>query len=104
MKPLKIFEHLFLRVWWVLLFLISCLFFYEYGLRGYQQEYEKLHDHYIALLKEKDHALQRREGLVRQINSQSDPNWVELILMKDLGLVPEGQIKVLFSSDNLNFH
>lgn len=31
-----------------------------------------------------------------EINSQSDPAWVELMLMKNLGLVPEGQIKVFF--------
>lgn len=42
--------------------------------------------------------LLRQENLKRQINSQSDPAWVEMVLKKELGLVPEGQIKVYFSN------
>ncbi|MCE2983850.1 MAG: hypothetical protein LW832_09830 [Parachlamydia sp.] len=48
------------------------------------------------LQKEKRTALKRQEDLQLQINSQSDPAWIELTLMKGLGLVPEGEQKVYF--------
>lgn len=35
--------------------------------------------------------------LTQEIDSLNDPKWVEMILMKELGVVPEGQIKVYFS-------
>lgn len=44
-------------------------------------------------------ALKRNENLLKQINSQSDPAWVELTLIKVLGLVPENQTKIYFPDD-----
>lgn len=50
---------------------------------------------------EKQKALQKQQDLKWQINSQSDLAWIELTLMKGLGLVPEGKKKVFFyPSDN----
>jgi hypothetical protein len=49
--------------------------------------------------KEKCAALQNRELLQLQIVSQSDPSWIEMILMRDLGVVPEGWLKVHFKAD-----
>ncbi len=46
--------------------------------------------------KEKDLALRERDWLRLQIDSQSDPSWVEMILMRDLGVVPEGWLKIHF--------
>lgn len=40
-----------------------------------------------------------REDLTDQVESQNDPAWVEMTLMRVLGLVPEGQSKVYFHSD-----
>lgn len=37
-----------------------------------------------------------KEDLLLQIQSQNDPKWIELILMRRLGLVPEGQSKIYF--------
>ena len=69
---------------------------YEEGLKKRDVLYQQLTDQQRILKREKGEALQRRENLQRQINSQSDLNWVELTLMKGLGLVPEGQQKVYF--------
>ena len=44
-------------------------------------------------------AAAERDELLRQLHSQSDPEWIELVLMKRLGLVPEGQIKVYFEKE-----
>jgi len=41
-------------------------------------------------------ALEKREDLLLQINSQSDPAWTEILLKKHLGMVPSGQTKVYF--------
>lgn len=46
--------------------------------------------------KEKGLALERREDLQLRIASQTDPAWIEMILMRDLGVVPEGFLKVHF--------
>lgn len=57
---------------------------------------EQLH----LLNEEKIALLQKNEDLLLEVNSQSDPAWIELTLMKGLGLVPEDQQKVYFYSDN----
>ena len=46
--------------------------------------------------KEKQIAIQEREELTACLQSESDPAWTELVLMKELGVVPEGWIKVHF--------
>ena len=76
--------------------MILCYLFYEQGLKKQKRDFAKLHERFLELEQEKVEAQALRHDLMIQINSQSDPAWVELTLMKGLGLVPEGQIKVLF--------
>ena len=38
-----------------------------------------------------------KEYLELKIASQNDPAWIEMVLMRDLGVVPEGYLKVYFS-------
>jgi hypothetical protein len=90
-------EELIARSWWVVLFILGCYFCYEQGLKKRDQDFAKLHQQHLDLLKEKKIAAIRQEQLALQLSSQNDPEWVELMLMKGLGLVPEGQIKVLFT-------
>lgn len=45
---------------------------------------------------ERNLALELKSDLALRIQSQSDPAWVELVLMRDLGVVPEGWLKVHF--------
>ena len=35
-------------------------------------------------------------ALTQQLMSQSDPAWIEMVLIRELGLLPEGQRLVLF--------
>ena len=37
-----------------------------------------------------------KQQLQLKIASQTDPAWIEMILMRDLGVVPEGYLKVYF--------
>jgi hypothetical protein len=39
---------------------------------------------------------QERRQLECELASVSDPEWIELVLMRKLGVVPEGQTKVYF--------
>lgn len=93
----KKFQIFFLSSWWVILFILLCGMSYEYGLQTLQRDFVKLHEQYIDLQKEKNAALALQRNLKVQINSQSDPDWIELTLIKKLGVVPEDQVKVFFS-------
>lgn len=90
----------FIRSWWIMAFVLICAIIYEQGLRERDQLHQQLTKQRIALLQEKQEALQQQQNLQLQINSQSDLAWIELTLMKGLGLVPEEQQKVFFYQDN----
>lgn len=91
---------IFIRSWWVIAFFLICIISYEQGLKKRNVIYQQLTDQQLSLQKEKEEALLHQKNLQLQINSQSDLAWVELALMKGLGLVPEGQKKVYFYQDN----
>ena len=89
-------ERLFWNLWWVILIFLLGLIILEQSLKSLQKEQDQLRQQYRHLIQEKEKALALKNKLKLKINSQSDPAWVELTLKKRLGLVPEGQIKVLF--------
>lgn len=93
----EICEKCFWKSWWVCLVVLTCLIIAEQGLKATKSEYDHLQKQLMQLELEKEKALALRENLKLQINSQSDPAWVELTLKKGLGLSPEGQKKFLFT-------
>jgi hypothetical protein len=93
-------EEIFARSWWVILFMLGCYLSYEHGLQKKDVDFAKLQAQFNELQKKKKMLLMQQEDLTRQVNSQSDPAWVELALMKGLGLSPEGQTKVLFTNQS----
>ena len=93
-------EETFASLWWVVLFILGCYLCYEQGLIRKDRDFKLLQSHYQSLIKQREILSAQHDSLVRQINSQSDPAYVELTLMKGLGLVPEGQTKVLFTDDD----
>ena len=98
-KPLlNTLADFFIRSWWVVLFILCCYFGYEQELLKKDHDFAMLQTQYDDLLQKNLQAKAHQEDLLRQINSQSDPAYVELILMKGLGLAPEGQTKVLFTN------
>jgi len=58
-------------------------------------EMKNKHD---SLKKEKLFAVQTKDDLYLRLLSQSDPAWIEMILMKELGVVPKNQMKVHFKN------
>jgi hypothetical protein len=93
------FHCVFIRSWWVMAFVIACGIIYEQGIKVHDHLYQQFMEQANALEDEKQAALRHQQNLQLQINSQSDLAWVELTLMKGLGLVPEGQQKVYFYQD-----
>lgn len=96
---IKVFEEMFLRSWWVILFMILCYMLFEHSVNQRDVEYSKLYQQLLELREARSIALAAQKRLMMQINSQSDPEWIELVLKKGLGLVPEGQIKVFFDKE-----
>lgn len=93
-------QCIFIQSWWVIAFILICAIIYEHGLKKRDTLYQQLTEQWLSLQKEKQEALHHQQNLQLQINSQSDLAWVELTLMKGLGLVPEGQQKVYFYQEN----
>ncbi|HRD56351.1 MAG TPA: hypothetical protein PLC42_08155 [Parachlamydiaceae bacterium] len=73
---------------------------YEQGKKKIASDYNKLHLQLISLQSLKEEQLKIQEKLMLKINSQSDPDFVELLLMKELGVVPEGYQKFFFSQES----
>lgn len=92
-------KNAFFQYGWVLLCMLGCCFMYLHAMKKKKQVVEVLQCQLYALQSEKQLLLEEKEDLKLQINSQKDPAWIELTLMKGLGLVPEGQLKVYFTKD-----
>lgn len=84
------------RSWWVFLFCALAGYVYVQSQREKHLAARELAFRLEEMEKEKRLALQERDDLHLRIASQSDPAWIEMILMRDLGVVPEGFLKVHF--------
>lgn len=82
--------------WWAFLFcsLLSLFYFHFYNQKKNQVKHLKLR--LVEMERQKELSLMRQEELGLCIASQDDPAWIEMILMRDLGVVPEGFLKVHF--------
>jgi len=98
-KPSSLFEEVFLHSWWVVLFSLLCLMFYEQGQKHRLVFFEELREKLKELNDERESSLKLKKELMLNINSQSDPAFVELTLMKVLGVISEGQVKVYFCEE-----
>lgn len=92
----RLFEEVILKSWWVILFFLLCYFAYDQAVQHKSREEDKLRGKLCSLELEKKRALAVQEDLKLQIASQEDESFIELTLMRRLGLVPEGQKKVHF--------
>lgn len=95
----RIFRSIFIESWWVLAFILICAILYEQGLKQRDSLYQQLTQKKKELEHDKVEALLKHQNLQLQINSQADLAWIELTLMKGLGVVPEGQQKIYFYPD-----
>lgn len=86
-----------LNSWWVFFFALLCFICYEQGIKRQNIQFQALMKQLRELQHEKEAATSLHTELSAQILSQQDLDWIELTLMKELGVVPEGQRKVFFS-------
>jgi hypothetical protein len=84
------------RNWWVIVFCLVTTAVHFHFLKGKRGAVHLMAHRLNEMEKEKWLSLQRHEELALRIGSQNDPAWIEMILMRDLGVVPEGFLKVHF--------
>ncbi len=84
------------RSWWVIAFCAIAGMLQFHFLKEKQSCVQILTQRLEEMEKQKWAALQKREDLHLRIASQNDPDWIGMILMRDLGVVPEGFLKVHF--------
>jgi uncharacterized membrane protein YhaH (DUF805 family) len=92
-------KEIVLRYWWVVLFLSICFALYYEGMQKKLLNQTELQKRLVEFEQQKVVLLQERDDLLLQINSQSDPAWIQMTLMKGLGVVPEGHLKVYFKEE-----
>lgn len=95
----KVKKKILQRSWWVLLFIAVCFGIYSHAIHKKRETIASLKSYLQSLKEEKEALIQDQEELLLNINSQSDPAWIEMTLMKGLGLVPEGKTKVYFEKE-----
>lgn len=79
-----------------LLFAFFTFVVYEQATYPIDKKIKKLEEKKENLQQQVRIKLQEQDDLKLQIASLSDSGWLELVLMKNLGLVPEGYTKIYF--------
>lgn len=94
----KLAEHFF-DSWWVVLFALFCYSGFEAARVAQKKEYRLL----LGRLEKTKQGLAKEQKRLAQLEANikylEDPHSLELRLVRDLGLVPEGQIKVYFEAE-----
>ncbi|MDN3506226.1 MAG: hypothetical protein P0S96_03255 [Simkaniaceae bacterium] len=89
----------FFRCWWTILLLIFCYGLYLHAMHTKKELYVDLKTKVDLLQQQLELATVAREDLLLQIQSQTDPAWVEMLLKKHLGMSGFGQTKVYFDKE-----
>lgn len=92
----RLFEQVILKSWWVIATIFLLYFAFDEGMRRKKREERRLQDKLTAIEVQKKEALSAQAALILELASKDDPASLELILMKRLGLVPEGSTKIIF--------
>jgi hypothetical protein len=87
------------RTGWMVAFVAICGAVYLHAIRQKDRSYQALSKQLKDLEAQKIAISEEHQELVLQIQSESDPAWVEMCLKRNLGLVPEGQVKVYFQKE-----
>jgi len=78
------------------IFILICYMFYEQGARALRERQQPLIERLHALEERKAHLQNENEKLKRQIATLNDPDAIELMLKRQLGVVSRGQVKAYF--------
>jgi hypothetical protein len=85
-----------IRYWWVFTLCLLGAVVYIPAMKSRVSALHELKFRLSELEKEKCVALAQKEELTLALSSQSDPAWIEMVLLREIGVVPEGFLKVHF--------
>ena len=85
-----------LRNWWVIAFVLMAGAIYIQAIHKKNRLVATLQERVDTLSRSKMDAMEKKEELILRINSQNDPDFVELVLKEKLGVTAEGELKVVF--------
>jgi len=89
-------RDIFFKNWWVIAFVLMAYGFYLQAIHKKNHLAKILKERAYDLSQAKRKAMETKEELLLRIQSQEDPDFVELVLKEKLGVVSEGEIKVVF--------
>jgi len=81
---------------WVVIFCLGVAFVYSQSMKKKRSSLVECAHLLTEIEKTRAELSKEKEQLHLKIASQADPAWIEMILMRDLGVVPEGYLKVYF--------
>jgi hypothetical protein len=86
----------FQKSWWVGGFCILALIVFAHAMKSRRLAICELSSRVNEMEEIGSILSKENEELKLRIASQSDPAWIELVLLREMGVVPEGFIKVHF--------
>lgn len=89
-------QELFIKSWWVWTFAIACFGLYEQASMKVARDITALDKEILSLEEQIVAASEKKQYLTLQQESFSDPAWIELTLIRVLGMVPEGYTKIYY--------
>lgn len=87
----------YLQSGWPFLFAFLCISFYCHAASRREAAVLELSSRLDQMKREKKAICEMKEDLELRLRSQDDSQWIEMILMRELGVVPEGWVKVHFT-------
>jgi hypothetical protein len=85
-----------LKNWWVIAFIMMAGAIYIQAIHKKNRLVATLQERVETLTNAKMDAMEKKEGHLLRINSQDDPEFIELVLKEKLGVTAEGELKVVF--------
>ena len=93
----NLYKGLFIKSWWVIFFYLLSFLIFDQAMTRKRQEQARLIERERILKERTTMALAQQKQLHMALSCQEDPFYIEMVLMKRLGLVPKGYTKVHFS-------
>ena len=88
--------QIFLKNWWVIVVVLMACGFYLQAIHKKNHLVKILQERLEHLSGAKKEEEGKKEELILRIQSQEDPEWLELVLKENLGVTAEGELKVVF--------
>jgi len=91
----KILESLFFSTWWVIAIFVITFCLYERGIKSIDQDLTLLNKQTEAMITLIADEEETRRNMHERLSSFEDPLWIELLLIKNLGVIPNGYRKYI---------